>query len=201
MTPAHVVPRVIPAVHGARRSHRRSRVCHDACARSTAHAWYHGRGSLAGLAWWIRWTDDHALYRWHHRPRLLPQVNWSCGRTLRTWPQTRLLTATCMLHPMRAQSLPCLPFLKGQPVRVEERGRIGTPGHYRRIFVTCQEHCESGAAPCRIRRNTSSRQTATLGSNEPLAYLGAWLIAGRAIATREEHVAVKPTVFADTRIC
>ena len=93
---------------------------------------------------------------------------------------------------LRVQSLPCLPFLKVN-LCVEERGRIGTPGHYRRIFATCQEHCESGAAPGRIRQNTGSRQTATLGSNGPLAYLGAWLIAGRAIATREEHVAFKHT--------
>ena len=84
-------------------------------------------------------------------------------------------------------------FLEGQPVRVEERGCIGTPGHYRRIFVTCQVHCETGAAPCRIRRNTGSAQTATLGSKEPFAYLGAWLIAGHGIATRHEHAAFKPT--------
>ena len=95
--------------------------------------------------------------------------------------------------PSACPKLATLTVLEGQLVRVEERGRIGTPCHYRRIFPTCQEHCESGAAPCRIRRNTGSRQTATLGSYEPLAYLGAWLIAGRAIATREEHVAFKPT--------
>ena len=86
-----------------------------------------------------------------------------------------------------------LTVVEGHPVRVEERGRIGTPSHYRRIIPTCQEHCESGAAPCRIRRNTGSRQTATLGSNEALVYLGVCLIACRAIATREGHVAYKPT--------
>ncbi len=86
-----------------------------------------------------------------------------------------------------------LTALEGQLVRVEERGRIGTPGHYRRIFPTCQEHYESGAAPCRIRRNTGSRQTAALGSNDALSYLGACLIGGRAIVTREDHVVFKHT--------
>ena len=34
---------------------------------------------------------------------------------------------------------------------------------------------------------------ATLGSKEPFVYLRAWLIAGHGIATRDEHVAFKPT--------
>ena len=71
-----------------------------------------GPGIMSAMAVQSRWTDDHALYRWHHRPRLLPRANWSCGRTLRTCPQARLLTATCMLLPLRVQCLPCVPLLK-----------------------------------------------------------------------------------------
>ena len=79
--------------------------------------------------------------------------------------------------------------LEGQPVRVEERGVEGTLGYYRRVCVTCHTHCEPGKAPCRVRRNTGPRQTAKLGVNAPMAYLGAWLLAGRELATRDEHAA------------
>ena len=82
-------------------------------------------------------------------------------------------------------------FIEGQPVRVEERGVEGAIGHYRRFVVTCPLHCEPGKAPCRARRNTGARQTALLGINEPLAYLGAWLVAGPDFATRAAHVAFK----------
>jgi hypothetical protein len=79
--------------------------------------------------------------------------------------------------------------LEGQPVRVEERGCIGTPGQYRRILL----HVRCIARRCCTGRSTGSAQTAMLGSKEPFAYLGAWLIAGHGIATRHEHVAFKPT--------
>ena len=88
--------------------------------------------------------------------------------------------------------------LEGHPVRVEERGTEGAPGYYRRIFVTCPLHTLPGAMPCRVRRNTGRRQTGKLGVQEPLAYLGAWLAAGSACASREEHMAVKPS-DAETR--
>ena len=101
--------------------------------------------------------------------------------------------------PSACPKLAMLTVVEGQPVRVEERGRIGTPSHYRRIFPTCQEHCESGAASCRIRRNTGSRQTSTLGSNDALAYglphRGScdWYARG--------PCGIQANVFADTRIC
>ena len=88
--------------------------------------------------------------------------------------------------------------LEGLPVRVEERGMEGMPGYYRRIFVTCPLHTLPGAMPCRVRRNTGRRQTGKLGVQEPLAYLGAWLAAGSACASREEHMAAKPS-DAETR--
>ena len=84
-------------------------------------------------------------------------------------------------------------YVEGHVVRVEERGVAGQAGYYRRVFVTCQMHCEPGHAPCRIRRNTGPRQTRNFGVQEPLAYLGAWLLAGRELATREEHMALKPS--------
>jgi len=89
-------------------------------------------------------------------------------------------------------------FIKGQPDRVEERGVEGALGHYRRFVVMCPLHCEPGKAPCRARRNTGARQTALLGMNEPLAYLGAWLVAGPDFATRVAHVAFKAS-HAETR--
>jgi hypothetical protein len=89
-------------------------------------------------------------------------------------------------------------MLEGQPVRVEERGVEGTPGCYRRVCVTCPWHSIPGAMPSRARRNTGARQTSVLGVHEPLAYLGAWLAAGPACTTRDEHIALKPTV-ADTQ--
>ena len=92
-----------------------------------------------------------------------------------------------------------LDIVEGVVVRVEERGLPGTPGHYRRLCATCALHSEAGAQPCRLRRNTGARQTAALGVNEPVAYLGAWLAAGPACASREEHVQMKPSV-ADTRV-
>ena len=72
------------------------------------------------------------------------------------------------------------------------------PGYYRRLFVTCPLHSLSGAPPRRVRRNTGTRQTAQLGVREPVAYLGAWLGATGACATREEHMLLKPS-HADTR--
>jgi hypothetical protein len=39
-----------------------------------------------------------------------------------------------MLLPLRFPKLAMLTVLEGQLGRVEERGRIGTPGHYRRIL-------------------------------------------------------------------
>jgi hypothetical protein len=68
-------------------------------------------------------------------------------------------------------------FLEGVPVRMEERGVDGAVGYYRRLVVMCPLHCEVGKGPCRVRRNTGARQTAKLGVQEPLAYLGAWLLA------------------------
>jgi hypothetical protein len=85
-------------------------------------------------------------------------------------------------------------MLEGQPVRVEERGLEGTPGYYRRLCVTCPWHSVPGAMPCRARRNTGARQTSVLGVHEPLAYLGAWLAAGVACTSRDEHIAFKPTM-------
>ena len=55
----------------------------------------------------------------------------------------------------------------------------------RRIASLAQHHARS-------KRNTGPKQTAKLEVNEPLAYLGAWLIAGRQLATRDEHSAFKP---------
>ena len=52
----------------------------------------------------------------------------------------------------------------------------------------------AGAMPCRARRNTGARQTSVLGVHEPLAYLGAWLAAGMACTSRDEHIAFKPTM-------
>ena len=68
----------------------------------------------------------------------------------------------------------------------------GAPGHYKRVLVTCQTHCEPGKAPCKVKRNTGPKQTARLRVNEPLAYLGAWLIAGCELATRDGHAAFMP---------
>ena len=92
-----------------------------------------------------------------------------------------------------------LDIVEGVVVRVEERGIPGTPGHYRRLCVTCPWHSEAGAQPCRLRRSTGARQTAAFGVNEPVAYLGAWLAAGPARASRDEHVQLKPSA-ADTRV-
>ena len=68
------------------------------------------------------------------------------------------------------------------------------------LFVTCPWHSEAGAQPCRARRNTGAKQTAALGAREPVAYLGAWLVARPACAPREEHVRMRPSV-ADTHAC
>ena len=89
-------------------------------------------------------------------------------------------------------------LVEGVAVRVEERGVEGTAGYYRRLCVTCPWHSNVGGAQCRARRNTGARQTAMLGVHEPLAFLGAWLAAGPACASREEHVALRPT-SADTQ--
>jgi hypothetical protein len=40
-----------------------------------------------------------------------------------------------MVLPLDSRSLPCFSFLEGPAVRFEERGCIGTPGHYRRILL------------------------------------------------------------------
>ena len=99
----------------------------------------------------------------------------------------------------RAQGLGTLvDMVEGLPVRVEERGVEGAPGYYRRVFVTCPLHSAPGSTPCRVRRNTGLRQTGQLGLHEPLAYLGAWVLAGARCASRAEHMLLKPS-DADTR--
>jgi hypothetical protein len=69
----------------------------------------------------------------------------------------------------------------------------GMPGYYRRVIVTCPWHTGHGQQPCRLRRNTGDRQTAALGMKEPLAYLGAWLVAGSNFSSREDHARFKPS--------
>ena len=83
--------------------------------------------------------------------------------------------------------------VEGQVVRVEEHGVDGMPGYYRRVIVTCPWHTGHGQQPCRLRRNTGHRQTAALGMKEPLAYLGAWLVAGSNFSSREDHARFKPS--------
>ena len=99
----------------------------------------------------------------------------------------------------RAQGLGTLvDMVEGLPVRVEERGVEGALGYYRRVFVTCPLHSAPGAMPRRVRRNTGLRQIGQLGLHEPLAYLGAWVLAGARCASRAEHMLLKPS-DADTR--
>jgi len=136
-----------------------------------------------------------------HRPRLLPRVNWSCGRTLRTWPQTRLFTATCMLLPLRAQRLPCVTVVEGQPVRVEERGGIGTPSHYRRIF----RHARSTARV--VQHRAAFGETQVLARLPRLAATTHLRTSGLASSGVVRLVRVRtmwhssPRFFSDTRIC
>jgi hypothetical protein len=106
-----------------------------------------------------------------------------------------------LLAPSAAPAPPqgtCVDMVEGVPVRVEARGTEGTLGYYRRLCVTCPLHSLPGAPPCRVRRNTGTRQTARLGVCEPVAYLGAWLAAAGACATCDEHMLFRPS-DADTR--
>ena len=73
--------------------------------------------------------------------------------------------------------------------------RLGTTDVF---FVTSLWHTKQGQPPCKLRRNTGVRQTATLGVKEPLAYLGAWLATGINFSSREEHARFKPSA-AQTR--
>lgn len=82
-----------------------------------------------------RLTHSHAFYRWRHKSRLLRQVNSSRGRTHSSCPLTRLVRATRMVLPLHSEKPAMVSFLEGQPVRVEDRGCIGTPGHYRRFLL------------------------------------------------------------------
>ena len=69
----------------------------------------------------------------------------------------------------------------------------GMPGYYRRVIVTCPWHTGHAQPPCKLRRNTGHRQTVVLGVKEPLAYLGAWLVAGSKFSSREDHARFKPS--------
>ena len=107
---------------------------------------------------------------------------------------------------MRAAASTCpqpgvFAVLEGHPVRVEERGVEGARGHYKRVLATCQTHCDPGKAPRKVKRNTGPNQTVRLGVNEPLAYLGAWLITGPQLATRDEHAACKPRELQNACVC
>jgi len=91
--------------------------------------------------------------------------------------------------------------VEGQPVRVEEHGVDGMPGYYRRVIVTCPWHTGHGQQPCRLRRNTGHRQTAALGMKEPLAYLGAWLVAGSKFSSREDHARFQTQCHTNSGVC
>ena len=148
----------------------------------------------------------HRTALWHALPRALPEEqapHETAAVPLHDFSpaavpvQEGTEESRALALPAPVPSAPALGTLvdmvEGQPVRVEERGMEGAPGYYRRIFVTCPLHTSPGSLPCRLRRNTGPRQTAKLGIHEPLAYLCAWLAAAPGCASREEHVAHKPS--------
>ena len=79
--------------------------------------------------------------------------------------------------------------LDGQRVHLVERvGAREAPG----IRILCPLHTEGGQV-CNKYRVCSTASTRSCGPSEPAAYLGAWLLAGPACATRERHMAFVPT--------
>ena len=102
-------------------------------------------------------------------------------------------------HRARNQKRDTVAVIEGQPVVLDTHGVEGLSGHYKRYFVQCthsftthpsakgQEHC------CKS-RNIGPRQTKNFGAKEPLAYVGAWLVAADQFDSRAAHVAFCPSV-------
>ena len=86
-------------------------------------------------------------------------------------------------------------FVEGVPVYLESHGVLDAPNSYRRCVVVCPAHCgQQGGCKKTRAFGTRAGLSTDLGDVEPVACLGAWLVAGQRFEDAASHKRHVPSI-------